>query len=122
MKENIRDMLAREAAEAKTVADAEERGERTPAPSRRARRQPGEASQVYSVRIPVDRLAQLRQLADEKGIAPTVLLRQFVLERLDQELAPVMRSELPARDPGELRLGPSRNARPEDVLELRHAR
>jgi hypothetical protein len=123
MKESIRDMLAREAAEAKAVADAEVRGERRPAaPGQRARRQPGEASQVYSVRIPVDRLAQLRQLADERGVAPTALLRQFVLERLDQETAPIVPSELPARDPKELRLGPSRNAPAAAVIELRPAR
>lgn len=122
MEESIRDMLAREAAEAKAVADAEVRGERSPAPGQRARRQPGEASQVYSVRIPVDRLAQLRQLADERGVAPTVLLRQFVLERLDQETAPVVPAELPARDPKELRLGPSRTTPTATVIELRSAR
>lgn len=121
MKESIRDMLAREAADAKSVADAEERGERPPAPGQRARRQPGEASQVYSVRIPVDRLAQLRQLADERNVAPTALLRQFVLERLDVETAPVAPAELPGRDPHELRLGPSRNAAAADVIPLRRA-
>lgn len=122
MAESVRDMLAREAAEAKAVADAEDRDERQPAPGQRARRQAGEASQVYSVRIPVDRLAQLRALADERGVAPTALLRQFVLERLDQETAPVLPSELPARDVNELRLGPSRQAPMADVFELRAAR
>jgi phage terminase small subunit len=37
------------------------------------------------VRIPVDRIAQLRRLAEKRGVAPTALLRQFVLERLDVE-------------------------------------
>ncbi len=119
MEESIRDMLAREAAEAKTIADAEERGERPPAPGQRARRQTGGASQVYSVRIPVDRLAQLRQLADERNVAPTALLRQFVLERLDVETAPTAPAELPGRDPHELRLGPSRMAPTADVVQLR---
>lgn len=126
MEESIRDMLAREAAEAKSVADAEKRGERLPAPGQRARRQAAEASQVYSVRIPVARLAQLRQLADERGVAPTALLRQFVLERLDRETAPVVQPltgvDVTVRDPHELRLGPSRNASVADVVQLRDAR
>lgn len=122
MQESVRDMLAREASEAKAVADAEERGERTPAAGQRARRQAGEASQVYSVRIPVDRLAQLRRLADARGVAPTALLRQFVLERLDAETAPRVPAVLPAQDPNQLRLGPSRNAPAADVVSLRAAR
>lgn len=125
MEESIRGMLAREAAEAKAAADAEERGEREPAPGQRARRQATEASQVYSVRIPVARLAQLRKMADERDVAPTALLRQFVLERLDLETAqeqPVMPRDLPARDPHELRLGRSRNAPVADVVHLREAR
>jgi hypothetical protein len=120
MAESVRDMLAREAAEAKAAADAEEQAG-APAMGQRARRQTGEASQVYSVRIPVDRLAQLRQLADERGVAPTALLRQFVLERLDIETAPTTMVALPARDPHELRLGPSRNAPAADVIMLRNA-
>lgn len=119
MSESVREMLAREAAEAKEVADAEDRDERRPTPGQRARRQPAQASQVYSLRIPVDRLTQLRRLADELGIAPTALLRQFVLERLDAETAPVQLSELPARNPHELRLGPSRSAEGGKVLPVR---
>jgi chemotaxis protein histidine kinase CheA len=115
MSNTVRDMLAREAAEAKAAADAEERGERQPSAGQRARRQAAEASQVYSVRIPVERLAQLRRLADERGVAPTVLLRQFVLERLDQETAPVL-AHVEARDVHELRLGPSRTAPVADVI------
>lgn len=120
MSESIREALAREAAEAKAVSDAEARGEREPAPGQRARRQTGKASQVYSVRIPVDRLAQLRRLADKRGVAPTVLLRQFVLERLDVETTAAV-TDLPGRDPNELRLGPSRTASPADVVPLRRA-
>jgi hypothetical protein len=118
--ENVREMLAREATEAKDVADAEARGEREPAPGQRARRQAGEASQVYSVRIPVDRLAQLRRLADERDVAPTALLRQFVLERLDQETAAVV-TDLRTRDVNELRLGPSRSAEPAEIVPLHKA-
>lgn len=122
MTESVRDMLAREAAEAKAVADREDREGAAPAAGQRARRQAGEASQVYSVRIPVDRLAQLRTLADQRNVAPTVLLRQFVLERLDQETAPVVPAELPSRDVHEVRLGPSRQAPLADVVELGAAR
>lgn len=121
MSESMRDVLAREAAEARRVADAEDRGEQSPAPGQRARRQPVEPSQVYSLRIPVGRLAELRRLADERGVAPTALLRQFVLERLDLETSPPRVSELPERDPTELRLGPSRSAPLGDVLPLRRA-
>lgn len=121
--ESIRAMLAREAAEAKQVAEAEDRGEVSPASGQRARRQlTGEASQVYSVRIPVDRLAQLRQLADERDVAPTALLRQFVLERLDQETTTAVPDLMPERDPHELRVGPSRSAAPADAIPLRATR
>lgn len=119
MSESMRDVLAREAAEARQVAEAEDCGEVAPAPGQRARRQPVEPSQVYSLRIPVERLAELRRLADERGVAPTALLRQFVLERLDRETAPVRVSDLPPRDPSELRLGPSRSAPLGDVVPLR---
>ncbi len=38
---------------------------------------------VYSVRIPVDRIEELRQLAAERGVQPTVLSRNWVLAQLD---------------------------------------
>jgi len=40
---------------------------------------------VYSLRIPVDRLEQLRRLAAEKHMTPSALMRAWVLERLDAE-------------------------------------
>ncbi|HMD94027.1 MAG TPA: hypothetical protein VKG80_15465 [Trebonia sp.] len=43
-------------------------------------------SQVYSIRVPVDRLEQVRRLASERNIAPTTMLRQWVLAQLDREL------------------------------------
>ena len=119
MSESMRDILAREAQEAESIADAEERGERAPAPGQRGRRQAANPSQVYSVRIPVDRLEQLRALAAERNVAPTALLRQFVLERLDVEAAPIQIVALPPRDPRELRIGPSRSAPMADVLSHR---
>lgn len=59
---------------------------------------PRERAQVYSVRIPSDALAELRQLAEERGQPPSVLMRSWVLERLRRETSgagqPVSRDEL----------------------------
>jgi hypothetical protein len=49
---------------------------------------PVDPSQVYSVRIPVSRLDQLRRIAAERGIRPSALMRVWVVERLEQETAP----------------------------------
>jgi hypothetical protein len=38
---------------------------------------------VSSVRIPVDRIEELRQLAAERDVQPTVLIRVWVLTQLD---------------------------------------
>lgn len=38
---------------------------------------------VYSVRIPVDRIEELRALAASRGIPPTTLIRRWVLAQLD---------------------------------------
>lgn len=122
MDESIRDMLAREAEEAEVAAEAREADGSTETGGQRARAQAGEASQVYSVRIPVDRLEQLRRLADERGVRPTVLLRQFVLDRLARELEPVEIVDFLERDPNELRLGPPRSAPGADVIPLRRER
>ncbi|MBE1499829.1 hypothetical protein H4696_006929 [Amycolatopsis lexingtonensis] len=40
-------------------------------------------SAVYSVRIPVDRIEELRSLAVERGVQPTALIRTWVLAQLD---------------------------------------
>jgi hypothetical protein len=42
-------------------------------------------SQVYSIRVPVERLEQVRRLAKERDMAPTVMLREWVLTQLDAE-------------------------------------
>jgi hypothetical protein len=42
-------------------------------------------SQVYSIRVPVERLEQVRCLAKERGVAPTVMLREWVLTQLDAQ-------------------------------------
>ncbi|MEQ0559430.1 hypothetical protein ABJI51_10150 [Amycolatopsis sp. NEAU-NG30] len=38
---------------------------------------------VYSVRIPVDRIEELRRLAAERGVQPTALIRTWVIAQLD---------------------------------------
>jgi hypothetical protein len=86
MSESVASMLAREAEEAEARAAAEDRGEVQPMGGQRARRQASEASQVYTVRIPVDRLEELRRVAEHRGEAPSALLRRWALERLDAEL------------------------------------
>ena len=62
-------------------ADEEERPYVRPQP-------PRVPAQVYSVRIPVDRIEELRQLAQVRCVQPTTLMRQWVLDRLDHERAP----------------------------------
>ena len=43
---------------------------------------------VYSVRIPVDRIEELRQLAAERDVQPTALIRTWVLAQLDAARCP----------------------------------
>jgi hypothetical protein len=43
-------------------------------------------SQVYSLRIPVARLEELRVIAERQSLPPSALMRRWVLERLDQEI------------------------------------
>jgi len=78
-RKNIADVLAEEAEHAEQYRDDE------PAPGYRRARPPREPAQVYSLRIPVDRLEQLRRLAAEKHMTPSALMRAWVLERLDAE-------------------------------------
>src|SRR4051812_3308699 len=48
-------------------------------------RRPEAAAQVYSVRVPVARLEELRACAAERGLRPASLVRRWIVERLDQE-------------------------------------
>lgn len=45
----------------------------------------GEVGQVYSIRIPVDQIAEIEKLADGEHKAPRTMLREWVLERLENE-------------------------------------
>jgi len=53
-------------------------------------------SQVYSIRLPVDRIEELRLLAAESDERPTSLIRRWVLEHLD-EASPHPQTEDTAR-------------------------
>jgi hypothetical protein len=85
MTTDIGQMLALEAQEAEGRAEAEEAGAVEPMPGQRARRQASEPTQVYTVRIPVARLEELRATAERLGEAPSALLRRWALERLEIE-------------------------------------
>ncbi len=49
---------------------------------------PRRPSQVYSIRIPVERIEQLRLIAANRGTTPTALIRDWVIERLDERREP----------------------------------
>jgi len=110
MSESVRDMLAREAAEAEERADAEERGEIMPGPGQRGRKPAADPSQVYTVRIPVSQLRKLREAADRLNMQPSALIRQWVIERLnalDASSASDLDESQPP-DPDGVKLGPRR--------------
>ncbi|MGH2776714.1 MAG: hypothetical protein ACRDJT_14975 [Actinomycetota bacterium] len=56
-----------------------------PASARRKTRRAKDPSQVYSVRIPADRLEQLRRAAAARGSAPSALIRELVVAFLDDQ-------------------------------------
>ncbi|MEO7195087.1 MAG: hypothetical protein ABIZ05_09725 [Pseudonocardiaceae bacterium] len=63
-----------------------EREDDTVLPSARRKTAPAkDPSQVYSVRIPVDRLEQLRRAAAMRGSAPSALIRELVVAFLDDQ-------------------------------------
>lgn len=72
--------------------EAPDRQETLPADDTRLTVAQHARSQVYSIRVPVERLEQVRRLANERGIPPTAMLRQWVLMQLDAELG----AEIPA--------------------------
>lgn len=53
-------------------------------PSRGAK-QRAAAGAVYSLRLPADKISKLQDLAAATGVPPTVLLRQWVFERLESD-------------------------------------
>jgi hypothetical protein len=77
--QNIADMLADEAEHAELHRDDEL------TPGYRRAHPPREPAQVYSLRIPVGQLDQLRRLAAGRHLTPSALMRSWVLDRLDAE-------------------------------------
>jgi len=41
------------------------------------------ASPVYGLRLPAQRIEQLRRIAEARGVEPSVLARQWVIDQLD---------------------------------------
>jgi len=78
-RKNIADVLAEEAEHAEQHRDDEL------APGYRRAQPPKEPAQVYSLRIPAERLDQLRSIAADRHQTPSALMRAWVLERLDLE-------------------------------------
>lgn len=73
---SIEDLLAQEAESTETLTT-------TDGAYVRNRHVSKDPSQVYSLRLPVDRIAELRQIADRSAVAPSALMRRWVLEKLD---------------------------------------
>jgi predicted DNA-binding protein len=66
--------------------EAESAREDTVSPTaRRKTRRAEDPSQVYSVRIPVDRLEQLKRAAAIRGSTPSALIRELVVAFLDEQ-------------------------------------
>lgn len=61
------------------------REDTVPPTARRKTRRAKDPSQVYSVRIPVDQLEQLRRAAAMRGSAPSALIRELVVAFLDEQ-------------------------------------
>ncbi|WP_166354364.1 hypothetical protein [Phytoactinopolyspora limicola] len=79
MTDSIKKILADEADQAEANATVDD------ALYVRNRHKAKDPSQVYSLRIPVHRLEELRAVAQKSHLAPSVLMRRWVLERLDEE-------------------------------------
>jgi hypothetical protein len=71
--EELRDRITAEAEHAEATRDAD-------LPYRR--RHPVRSS-VYGLRLPSERIEQLRRLAEARGVEPSVLVRHWVIEHLD---------------------------------------
>lgn len=66
-----------------TIADEAEHAQATRDADLAYRRRRPSRSSVYGLRLPDERIAQLRRLAAARGVEPSVLARQWVLDQLD---------------------------------------
>lgn len=71
----LADKLAAEAEHAEATRDAD-------LPYQRRRQ--GSSQAVYGLRLPNERIAQLRRLAEARGVEPSVLARTWMIEQLDR--------------------------------------
>jgi len=85
MKKPPPDIATLLASEAERFEHEKDKPHRGPYYYGRPRKPSGEVGMVYSIRIPVKRLEELRLLAVSKGEQPTGLMRKWILERLDRE-------------------------------------
>lgn len=72
--QQLRHSIAAEAEHAEASRDAE-------LPYRR--REGHRTHPVYGLRLPADRIDQLRSIAEDRGVEPSVLARQWVINQLD---------------------------------------
>lgn len=71
----LSDKLAAEADHAEATRDAD-------LPYQR--RRPSSGQTVYGLRLPTERLSQLRRIAAARGVEPSVLARRWLTEQLDR--------------------------------------
>ena len=71
--------------EAIDEAEAMEKEEEREAVYRRPQR-PRDPAQVYSVRVPADRLEQLREMAQRDGLSTSALVRHLVIDGIERRL------------------------------------
>lgn len=76
---NVEEILA-------DVADAVDAELDVERPQYRNRARAANPSQVYSIRMPVERVEEVRSLAEKSGVPPTAMLREWILQRLDFEV------------------------------------
>jgi len=67
-------------------AEAREEEEEKEAVYRRPQ-QPRDPAQVYSVRVPADRLGQLREIAQREGLSTSTLVRHLVIDGIERRLS-----------------------------------
>lgn len=60
-------------------------------PSRGTKQRAG-TSAVYSLRLPAAKIEKLQAVAETTGVPPSVLIRQWVIERLDNDPAEALRT------------------------------
>ena len=72
---DLLDKLSAEAAQAEATRDAD---------LEYRRRRPGGGQTVYGLRLPTERIAQLRRIADARGIELRVLARNWMIKQLDR--------------------------------------